>query len=507
VFAGFYVPYGIFGQYNSVRKENDIFQILGLVLSGYTMQGNGIPIKNKSVFIVLVVILICLIFTSTRELCMPYIMEAESNDHDPNEHSSHRESRISKFQLSDIFLKEHRRIDKENILTRCARYGLTPYQGQPRRIFFGTLIADDNWDVIHAHAIEVYDVYHVAVYVESNTTHVASPRKLRFKDSQEADLLLRSEMFGPKTRVYIDFWLEDWPDLKLMNRESEQRNVVLQRWKKEGMTQDDVGIMADGDEFMSRDFLRAIQVCDFPALQPEPSCHRPKVAPLSISFEISPFCIRKRLWFHPDAIRGECVDGIGDPTERIIPLRTHQRKYGERDESYGRDKIDSYPEQVRKSNRYPLFTGPDIRVVQGDWLNPFTFKDQPEDAENAIYGAAYHFHNWFENFSTLRNKYATYAHGLAESRRKPLSLVADDIDISVRCAKHIGNDANPKDSAPPYFLEGRKIKGPKPIFFLNKTYLEWRHNLLLELLRKDEEQYGSCYDANGKWIPENETKI
>jgi hypothetical protein len=85
---------------------------------------------------------------------------------------------------------------------------------------------------------------------------------------------------------------------------------------------------------------------------------------------------------------------------------------------------------------------------------------------------------------------------------KPLSLVGYDLDIAVRCAKKIGNDANPNDWANPYFLDGRKVKGPKPIYFQNNTYLEWRHNLVLELLRKDEEQFGSCYDSNGKWLSE-----
>jgi hypothetical protein len=328
-------------------------------------------------------------------------METESGVDDSIEQSSLRESRISKFELDDIYLDDHLRIDEEESAIKCARYGLTPHNGRARRIFFGTLIADDNWDVIQMHAIEVYDVYQAIVFVESNTTHIASPRKLRFKETYEADLLLRSEMFGPNTRVYIDFWLEDLPDIKWMNRESEQRNAILQRWKKAGMSQDDVGIMADGDEFISRDFLRAVQVCDFPALHPDPSCHRPKIVPLSVSFEISPFCIRKKLWFHPDVIRGECVDGIGDPTERVIPLRTYQRMYGQRHESYGRDDIDEYPEQVRKSGRYPLFTGPDIRVVQGDWSNPYTIVDIPNNETDAAYGVAYHFHNWFENFSIL----------------------------------------------------------------------------------------------------------
>ena len=53
------------------------------------------------------------------------------------------------------------------------------------------------------HAVEVHDIYHVAVFVESNTTFMATPRKLRFNHSTEGDnvKLTRSEMFAPNTTV------------------------------------------------------------------------------------------------------------------------------------------------------------------------------------------------------------------------------------------------------------------------------------------------------------------
>ena len=404
---------------------------------------------------------------------------------------------VPKFQVSSLYSEEHARIDNESAKIRCDRYGLKPLEDgvPPRRIFFGTMVADESWQVHVIHAIEVYGIYHVAVFAESNTTHVASPRPLRYKDSNEGDLLTQSGMFGPSTKVYIDYWLEDKPDLKWMNRESEQRNTIIRRWKDAGMTENDIGIMADADEFFSRDFLRAIQKCDVPTLRSEPSCHRPKVVALSISFEMSPYCIKKRNWFHPDAIRGECVEGIGDPTERIVPLRTHKRRYGERHNSYGKDDIDQYPEAIHASGRYPLFTGPDIRTVQGDWKIPYNVKDTTGDQETASYGAAYHLHNWFNDFSVTRNKYGTYAHGLRRKMKKPLSEVSDDLDLTVRCARGIDNF----ESKVPYYLNGKEIKGPRPIFFLNTTYLDDRHNLMLKLVREDEAKYGSRYDSNGNW--------
>ena len=404
---------------------------------------------------------------------------------------------VPKFQVSSLYSEEHARIDNVSAKIRCDRYGLKPLEdGAPqRRIFFGSMVADENWQVHVIHAIEVHDVYHVAVFIESNTTHMASPRPLRYKNSNEGDLLTQSDMFGPNTHVYLDYWLEDKPDLMAMDRESEQRNTIIRRWKDAGMTENDVGIMADADEFFSRDFVRALQTCDFPALRSEQSCLKPKVVALSLSFEMSPYCIKERHWFHPDAIRGECLEGIGDPTERIVPLRTHKRRYGERHDSYGKEHVDNYPEAVRASGRYPLFTGPDIRTVVGDNGIPFSVKATPGADEAEANGAAYHLHNWFNDFGVTRNKYGTYAHGNTDSMKKPLSKIEGDLDLTVRCARGIDGD----DTKEAFHLNATELKGTRPIFFLNKTYLEERHNLVLKMVREDEAKYGSMYDSNGKW--------
>ncbi|KAI2502662.1 hypothetical protein MHU86_11787 [Fragilaria crotonensis] len=399
---------------------------------------------------------------------------------------------VPKFQVSSLYRKEHARIDDETAEARCDRYDLKPYDGHPRRIFFGTMIADDHWETMLIHAIEVYDIYHVAVFVESNTTHMATPRKLRFKDSLEGDLLVRSEMFGPNTNVYLDLWLEARPDLKAMDRESEQRNTIIKRWKDAGMMPSDVGIMSDTDEVVSRDFLRAVQTCDFPELRPDPSCHSPKIIPSTISFESSPYCIKRLPWYHPDIIGGRCVDGIGDPTERVTPLRTHKRMYGERHKLYGKTSNMDYPDAVHKSGRYPLFNGPDIRTVPADRGFLYKSKDMTGDRA-AIRGAAYHLHNWFADLKVIRNKYRTYAHGNDGVERLPLSEITDDLDITVRCAKGIFDKVD--DISRSFYPLGRANKGPRPIFFLNKTYSQERHKLLQKMVRQDEQTYGASYDS------------
>ena len=413
-----------------------------------------------------------------------------------------REVAVPKFQVASLYSEEHARIDSEDTVTRCDRYNLKPNDGPPRRIFFGTLVADEDLEIHVIHAIEVYGIYHVAVFVESNTTFRATPKKLRFKDSKEGDQLTRSGMFGPETDVYLDFWLEDKADLLEMDRESEQRNVIIKRWKDAGMTSEDVGLLSDSDEIVSRDFLRAVQSCDFPELRPGQSCQSPKIIPLGLTFESSPYCIEQKPWYHPDFIGGQCVEGVGDPTERIVPLRDHERRYGERHSSYGKENNNNFPEAVHKSGRYPLFNGHDIRTVQGD-RGLYNMKASiPDEATGvSVSSPAYHLNNWFSGVNVLRHKYRSYGHPV-DDNDMTLSQIHGDLDTAVRCAKGLDNDANPYDwtTKHRYHLEGRDMKGSRPIYFLNVTRSEERHKLLQAMVLDDEEKFGSSYDSNGTWI-------
>ena len=128
-----------------------------------------------------------------------------------------RRSNASSLKTMFHFLKSHsprerfdeaiynRTMEQE----RCQRYGLTynpmalPGKGQPaarrRRIFFGSLIADDTWHVIGAHAAESYGLYHTAVFIESNLTQMLTPRQVRFEaGSLNHELLVSSKIFGPR---------------------------------------------------------------------------------------------------------------------------------------------------------------------------------------------------------------------------------------------------------------------------------------------------------------------
>ena len=94
-----------------------------------------------------------------------------------------------------------------------------------------------------------------------------------------------------------------------------QREAILQRWKHNGMTPDDVGILSDTDETFTRDFLLALQTCDVPEFRPERNCKAPKVVGRTLILEATPDCVvtaAERVWYHPGTPyhirRGICDD-------------------------------------------------------------------------------------------------------------------------------------------------------------------------------------------------------
>jgi hypothetical protein len=409
------------------------------------------------------------------------------------------------YQVPDLFQKEHAKIDSDNDEQRCKRYGYS-YDAEaakkPRRLFYGSMIADEFWDVFQVHAIEAYNVYHVVALVESNTTHAVTPRAMRFqKGSPEWKQLVEAKLFGDKTDLFIDYWLEDFKELMGMDRECTQRDTIVERWIKEGMTENDVGIMADIDEMFSRDFLRAAQVCIIPQFQPGQTCERPKVTPFTISFESSPECIKHNPWFHPDMLSGQCIQGVGDPTERVVPLRIFRRKYGERTDQYGGRSIEGIRPEVKSLGRWPLFNAADMRIAPGDSGVPSHWIDKNgsfQDNKQEIWGVAYHIHNFFDSLEVLRNKYRSYAHADGMAHTKHLGQLDGDLDVVVRCVKKLPIQEGREPDTRGVFSGGYDgTAGNKPIFFLNETYRRLRHELTSRLVVEDEIIYGSDYDKNG----------
>jgi hypothetical protein len=110
-----------------------------------------------------------------------------------------------------------------------------------------------------------------------------------------------------------------------MKREAVQRGTLTGLWKRMGMQPEDIGVYGDIDEVFSRDFLRAVQVCDVPQFRPNIDetgydCKRPKVIANTIPFEGSPECRSSHSWFHPDLMLGHCIERIGDPSVVLCPF-------------------------------------------------------------------------------------------------------------------------------------------------------------------------------------------
>ena len=400
------------------------------------------------------------------------------------------------FVVNPLFQEQYDKVDGTNDTTRCASYDFSYIKGQKRRrIFFGAMVADDSYDVIRMHAAEIYGLYDVVALVESNTTHTGKRRVLRFAPGTEGYDLIQSGIFGPHTKVFLDLYLDNAFGAIEMDREEIQRQNILKRWKKAGMREDDVGLMADMDETFTRDFLHAVIACDIPMFRPGQNCLTPRVFAWSLVFESSPECVSKDmrwLWYHPDVMIGECIEYIGNPRGRPTPVREYKGVHGERVYGWGKNSSEDYPEDVIKNGSYPLANAADMRIGV---FNYALGVGSPEDYDNIRVGA-FHFHNFFETGEVLRHKYNTYAHPLVRAKYMKLSDIHnEDLDMLVRCARDLPNSANPtsKDR-----FEGgfNSYVGSKPIYFLNETYRKLRHAEVKRIIEEDERKHGSKYPAN-----------
>jgi len=233
---------------------------------------------------------------------------------------------------------QRQEVDAEDPIERCKRYGFDYNPAirsieNPRRVFFGSLIADDPMDVLEAHATEMYDMYHAVVLVESNLTQSKIRRQTRYHSGSHRLKTIQNHFFGKDTKVDVVQLQETNETIEIgaLQREWLQREPIISEWAKLGMRPDDLGISSDADEFFSRDFLRALQTCDLPEFRPGQDCHEPKIQGSGMVFEGYPDCVSQdRLWWRPDLMIGECLEGIGDPTGRLVPTRPLPGNLGRR---------------------------------------------------------------------------------------------------------------------------------------------------------------------------------
>ena len=372
---------------------------------------------------------------------------------------------------------------------RCKRYMYTLNTSKPlkrRRIFWGSLLADDSWHVLAMNAMESHGILHTAAFVESNTTQSLRNRTLRFPlDSLRTQLLQSPLLWGNNTKVHVDYYLEDADPFFLTRglwRENDQRDRIFSRWKANGMRPDDIGYLSDVDEIATRDFLRALQICEIPSFRTPHDCLKDtKITTTTVVFEGSPKCLQiPRRWNHPNFVAGECIAGIGNQTQH--PPVPREQKGG----ANMRVKGWAFRKEAKEAGAGPLWDATDFRMekhgsIKASGSTPVVGKNQLR--------TGFHFHNFFDSMEILRRKYKTYGHPIEEAYTRSLTdIQPNDLGFMVDCLTgrresgskwaqpKIGNEWDGLD--PTYGLPVAFLKAPE--------YAELRHREFQAELAMDE---------------------
>lgn len=397
---------------------------------------------------------------------------------------------LNTFSIAEALNDDEVDLDYER--ERCAKYGFElGNRTSRRRIFWGTNIADESFRVLQAVATEVYDILDTVSFIESNRSAALIPRKWRWLPGADGLEALRSA-FGPKTRVTVDYYVdgpvlaERGGVLNHLHREHRQRQNILERWHRNGMRPDDIGIIGDTDEGFFRDFLRALQICDVPEFRKNQDCKEPKIVAAGLTFESSPECVcSDRVLWHPDAIIGECLEKIGDERIHPPPRRSFNDVHSFRAEGYGLDNNYSayFEENSIEGNMYPLWNPADIRRVEGGRMVKH---------KETTY-TAFHLHNNFLTSREIRNKYTKYAEKLERANTVPLMLIHEDVGLAVSCVHNLTWTGKQKT-----LLNGgySSIRATRPLLYHNDEFRSLRHQEALNLVLEDERRYGAVTNVS-----------
>lgn len=100
-----------------------------------------------------------------------------------------------------------------------------------------------------------------------------------------------------------------------------------------------------------------------------------------------------------------------------------------------------------------------------------------------------HLHNFFDSASKIRFKYAYFGHVHTHAYSAPLGAMNADMNLFVKCAHNISDDGNRKQR----LENGLAILAqsyPLPSAFQLEGYVDARHEEMVALVEKDEEEYG-----------------
>ncbi|MFM6174932.1 MAG: hypothetical protein ACKPB4_22850 [Sphaerospermopsis kisseleviana] len=183
-----------------------------------------------------------------------------------------------------FFQEIQRRIDDDDPFARCARYdgmSYNPAQQRKRRIFFGSIVEDEPWELVEIVSTESYGILEGVVLLFQHLRHGGALQ----------------EAFGTTTKVQVRAYDVD-ESIPPAARERMQRDEILRGWKEMGMGPDDVGYMGDLGEAFTRDFLRAVQTCELDILDYEShKCERARLISDARVYEGSPECISEKGWW------------------------------------------------------------------------------------------------------------------------------------------------------------------------------------------------------------------
>jgi len=356
---------------------------------------------------------------------------------------------------------------------RCNRYNLK-YSGRKerRRIFYGSNIADDSWHIITIHALEFYGIFHTVVFSESNRTQMHIPRDFRFGRDSESLAALKNGMYGPNTLVHVEQYINEigWP--KGIGYEGLQSGPIIEYWKSKGMQHGDIGYYSDVDEIYSRDYLRAMQICDVAEFDAHENCRDARISARALVFEGGPLCRTARTWQHPDLVAGECIEGISNtPSLHPHPERTWKGTGWQGD---GYTKRTGYHKLPKNATHFPLHNAHDFRRQSGRSYGGVGFGYN-----------AFHLHNFFPNAKVLRNKYKTYGHPVDGAMVIPLGDIHEDVRVMVGCAFNGTSDPEKKYKYKLVKDGLDSLKGPKPLAFQVPGYVEARMTELKQMLNRD----------------------
>ena len=401
-------------------------------------------------------------------------------------------------------------IDNWDPEDRCQRYGWT-YHSRPsdegatpppqprRRIFYGALMAEEPWELLEIMATETRGIFDAMVFVESNRTQSFAPRNWKRTSLQQERHL--ADMFD--TRVTVRKYVNENASMIGLERENHQRGAIVEGWKELGMQPDDLGYIADTDETMTRDFLRAIQTCDNLRLTNYNHHHcNPRLGArlyaMARLFEGTPDCMtRQRSAHHPSLVMGACIEGIATDTAQHHPVSPRDNIYT-RKEGYGQDcGFGRVP-----GHSFPLWNPADFRMILcGDQPMARPPHDPAKDEDDDInrhpdYSrfTGYHLHNFFADFAAIRRKYKTYGHSTdgTISRRQhnvdnmlPIKDIHPDLGFLHSCVLNETEDLTKNHPR----VQGGFTTLPKyfvPLYFLDAEYRRQRQLITREKVMADD---------------------